>query len=58
MKAIKFIIGAVATMAGTQALLFWLGAVEQPLWFISCMALYTVGLYCFAGTRETEKSNK
>ena len=58
MKAIKSISGAVATMFGTQALLFWLGAIDQPLWFIGSMVLFTIGIWCFAESPAEEKENK
>lgn len=58
MKAVKTISGIIATMAGTQALLFWLGEIEKPIWFIAAIILFTVGLYCFADKSETEKTNR
>ena len=56
MKTVKFILGAFASMAGTQTLLFWLGATDQPLWFIATMALWAVGIYCFAGKKGGEEA--
>lgn len=53
----KTILGIFATMAGTQALLFWLGAIDQPLWFIAFMIFSSAGIWCFADEKTTEINN-
>lgn len=54
-KTLKKTLGAIATMAGTQALLFWLGAIDQPLWLIGSMVLFSAGIWCFADDDEKEE---
>lgn len=53
-KTLKKTLGAIATMAGTQALLFWLGAIDQPLWLIGSMVLFSAGIWCFADDEKEE----
>lgn len=55
-KTLKKTLGAIATMAGTQALLFWLGAIDQPLWFVGSMILFVIGIWCFADDDEKEEA--
>lgn len=55
-KTLKFFIGIIATMAGTQAILFWLGAIDQPLWFVGSMVLFSAGIWCFADDDEKEEA--
>ena len=54
-KTLRKLIGIIATMFATQALLFWLGAIDQPLWLIGSMVLFSAGIWCFADDDEKEE---
>lgn len=56
MKTLKKTLGAIAAMAGTQLILFWLAAIDQPLWFIGSMALFCAAIWCFADDNEKEEA--
>lgn len=53
-KTLRKLIGIIATMFATQALLFWLGAIDQPLWFVASMVLFIAGLWGFADNEREE----
>ena len=53
-KTLRKLIGIIATMFATQALLFWLGAIDQPLWFVASMVLFIAGLWGFADNEKEE----
>ena len=58
MKTVKTLIAIVATMAGTEFLMFWLGAAGRPVSFIAAMALYAVGLWFFGDSKEKSTNTK
>ena len=53
-KTRRKLIGIIATMFATQALLFWLGAIDQPLWFVASTVLFIAGLWGFADNEREE----
>jgi hypothetical protein len=53
-KTLRKLIGIIATMFATQALLFWLGAIDQPLWFVASTVLFIAGLWGFADNEREE----
>ena len=53
-KTLRKLIGIIATMFATQALLFWLGAIDQPLWFVASTVLFSAGIWCFADDEKEE----
>ena len=52
MKALKIIIGIITGAAGTQFFMFWLAAAGRLWWFLVCLILWSVSMYCFTDEKE------